>query len=432
MAKDAAQKDRPFGAYERSLAFRYIMAKREHGGVAIVSILSLVGIMLAVAALIIVMSIMNGFQAEVVKRLLGNSGHVVLYTSGFPETNVLELEEKLEALPSVERFIPHVESAVLASSTANGVAAYVRGFRPEDARELPYLKGELYHGSIDGFGEGRFGGDGILISRSISASLGVYAGDEVVILAPTGASTVGGTLPRRKAYKVLGVFEIYAGNLDPRDASSIVMPIQQAQLLFNSRDEFQTVSLQLTDPELVDEEVARMRAEILPPQMPVRSWRQIFRGIAGMLNSEKGLMRLVFAILITVTALNIITGIVMLVKNKGKDVAILRTMGATRMTVLRVFLLVGALLGFIGMVLGLIFGVLFCIYIEPIQNAINAIPGVQIWDPDVYGLPYIPAQLDWHEAAFASGYAFLMSILVSLLPAWNAARLDPVEALRSE
>lgn len=432
MTSKNALKDRPFGAYERSLAFRYIRAKREHGGVAVVSILSLVGIMLAVAALIIVMSIMNGFQAEVIKRLLGNSGHIVINTRAYTEAEIMALEPELESMPQVQRFVPQVEGAVLASSNTGATGAYVRGFRPEDAFALPYLQEDLFHGSVDGFGEGRFGGNGILISRGIAGQLGVYAGDKLTLLSPEGASTVGGVVPRKKTYTVLGVYEIFSGNLDPRDAISIVMPIEQAQLFFNSRGEYQTVYLQITKPEDADIVAREISQNVIPPGMPIGTWKRYSKGIADTLALEKDMMRLIFAVLITVTALNIITGIVMLVKNKNRDIAILRTMGATKSTVLRVFIMIGALLGVVGMTLGLIFGVVFVLNIAPIQNAINAIPGVMIWNPEVYGLPHIPAKLDWTEAGFAAAYAFFAAIIVSILPAWNATKLDPVEALRSE
>ncbi len=429
---DRALKDRPFGAYERSLAFRYIRAKREHGGVAIVSILSLVGIMLAVAALIIVMSIMNGFQTEMISRVLGNSGHIRLYPQAFSKMEVDELEVKLEALPSVTSFVPLVEGAVLASAPSRAEGAYVRGIRADDALKLPYLQGNLFNGSVEGFGEGRLGGDGILINERMARRLGVYQGDKLTLISPEGASTPGGVIPRRKAYTVLGVFQIFAGNANPLDDVLILMPLEQAQLFFNSRDNYLAVEIKIADPQAVDKVADELASEHLPIGMPYQTWKRMNRGIVGALEVERSMMRLIFAILITITALNIITGIVMLVKNKGRDIAILRTMGASRSTVLRVFLMIGGILGVGGMTLGLVTGVLFCIYIEPIQDFLNMVTGQPLWNPDVYGLPYIPAQLDWHEVGFASLYAVGVSIFVSILPAWNAARLDPVEALRSE
>ncbi len=429
---DRALKDRPFGSYERSLAFRYIRAKREHGGVAIVSILSLVGIMLAVAALIIVMSIMNGFQTEMISRVLGNSGHIRLYPQAFSKMEVDELEVKLEALPAVTSFVPLVEGAVLASAPSRAEGAYVRGIRADDALKLPYLQGNLFNGSVEGFGEGRLGGDGILINERMARRLGVYQGDKLTLISPEGASTPGGVIPRRKAYTVLGVFQIFAGNANPLDDVLILMPLEQAQLFFNSRDHYLAVEIKIADPQAVDKVADELASEHLPIGMPYQTWKRMNRGIVGALEVERSMMRLIFAILITITALNIITGIVMLVKNKGRDIAILRTMGASRSTVLRVFLMIGGILGVSGMTLGLVTGVLFCIYIEPIQDFLNMVTGQPLWNPDVYGLPYIPAQLDWHEVGFASFYAVGVSIFVSILPAWNAARLDPVEALRSE
>ena len=432
MIANQALKDRPFGTYERSLAFRYLRAKREYGGIAIVSILSLVGIMLAVAALIIVMSIMNGFRAELIDRVLGNSGHIRLYTQNYPTLELDELAAKLESDREVQSVIPLVEGFVLASSSGVAQPGFVRGISPTDASKLPFLQSDLFSGSLDEFGDGRFGGDGILLSERIARGFGVRAGDSITLIAPEGASTMGGVVPRKKTYRVVGVFEIFAGNANPMDDALILMPLEQAQLFFNFRGQYPFMELKLTDPQAVETIARRLDAEYLPSGMPYQTWKQIYRGIVGALEVERSMMRLIFAVLITITALNIITGIVMLVKNKGRDIAILRTMGASRSTILRVFLMIGGILGLAGLVLGLITGILFCVYIEPIQDALNMLTGGAIWNPDVYGLPYIPAQIDWFEVSFAAGYAFLVSLLVALPPAWNAARLDPVEALRSE
>ena len=216
------------------------------------------------------------------------------------------------------------------------------------------------------------------------------------------------------------------------DDALIIMPFEQAQLFFNFRDSYPIVELKLRDPQAVDQVLAQLRREEFPPGLTALTWKEINRGIVGALEVERSMMRLIFAILITITALNIITGIVMLVKNKATDVAILRTMGATRSSIMRVFLMVGAILGVTGLFLGLTMGLLFCFYIQPIQDFLNLLTGGAIWNPDVYGLPYIPALIDWFEVGFACIYALLIAVIVSLLPAWNAARLDPVEALRSE
>lgn len=432
MTITSALKDRPFGQYERSLAFRYIRAKREHGGVAVVSVLSIVGVMLAVAALIIVMSIMNGFQTEVTKRLLGNTGHIILHTQSYTEMEVNELEATLEALPSVQSFVPQVEDYVLASGPGRTTAGFVRGFRPEDLKDLPYLDGNLFSGSAEGFGEGKFGGDGILLSRGVAQTLGVLAGDKITLVTKEGTSTIAGMSPRKKTYNVIGVFEIFSGSLNPIDHILILMPIEQAQLFFNSRDEYSFVALKITDPDAVDIVARDIYQNYVPRGMPVQTWKMIFPNISDTLNLEKTMMRMIFAVLITITALNIITGIVMLVKNKGRDIAILRTMGASKSTILRIFLMIGALLGTLGMVLGVILGVAFCENIGLIFDGLNAIPGVTVWNADVYGLPAPPAEVDWREVAFACYFALLVSILISIVPAWNAARLDPVDALRSE
>lgn len=427
-----ALKDRPFGSYERSLAFRYLRAKREHGGVAIVSILSLVGIALAVAALIIVMSIMNGFRAELIDRVLGNAGHIEIATGQYSSSEVDQLITRLERREDVVTVMPIVQSAALAVSDSGSSGSWIRGMNTDDAKTLPYLQKELYSGSMEGFGQGRYGGDGILVSERLARQLYLRAGDSLTLMAPQSTSTIGGQLPRRKAYQVLGVFEIFAGNANPLDDITIIMPLAQAQVFFNSKDKYPLIELKLQNPEMADSVLAQMRGTDLPAGIPAATWKDRYAGLVGALEVERSMMRLIFAVLITITALNIITGIVMLVKNKARDVAILRTMGASRSTVLRVFLMIGGILGIAGLICGMTFGVMFCIFIQPIQDFLNLLTGGAIWNPEVYGLPYIPALIDWSEVSFAAGYAFLVSVLVALLPAWNAARLDPVEALRAE
>ena len=427
-----ALKDRPFGSYERSLAFRYLRAKREHGGVAIVSILSLVGIALAVAALIIVMSIMNGFRAELIDRVLGNAGHIEIATGQYSSSEVDQLINRLEQRTDVVTAMPIVQSAALAVSASTSSGAFIRGMRTDDAMKLPYLQKQLYGGTVEGFGEGRLGGDGILVSERLARQLYLRAGDDLTLIAPQTTSTVGGMIPRRKAYRVLGVFEIFAGNANPLDDITIIMPLEQAQVFFNSKGKYPLVELKLTNPENADAVLSRMRGTDLPAGIPSGTWKDRYAGLVGALEVERSMMRMIFAVLITITALNIITGIVMLVKNKARDVAILRTMGASRSTVLRVFLMIGGILGIAGLVCGMVFGILFCIYIEPIQDVLNLLTGGAIWNPEVYGLPYLPALIDWTEVSFAAAYAFFVSVCVAILPAWNAARLDPVEALRSE
>tara|TARA_B100000678_G_scaffold44786_2_gene34617 strand:- start:25629 stop:26933 length:1305 start_codon:yes stop_codon:yes gene_type:complete len=427
-----ALKDRPFGSYERSLAFRYLRAKREHGGVAIVSILSLVGIALAVAALIIVMSIMNGFRAELIDRVLGNSGHVRMLTGQYTSTEIDQLIDRLEERADVESAMPIVESAVLAISPAVSSYGYVRGMTTDDALSLPFLQEELYQGTVEGFGEGRFGGDGILVSQRLARSLYIGAGDELTLIGPQTTSTVGGLVPRRKNYRVQGIFEVFAGHANPIDEVLIIMPLEQAQVFFNNRDRYPILELKLKDPQQVENVLQTLIRTELPQGMITETWRERYSGLVGALEVEKSMMRLIFAVLITITALNIITGIVMLVKNKARDVAILRTMGASRSTIMRVFLLIGAILGVLGLAIGMVLGILFCIYIQPIQDVLNFLTGGAIWNPEVYGLPYLPALIDWFEVGFAAGYALIVSVVVALLPAWNAARLDPVEALRAE
>tara|TARA_Y100000052_G_scaffold27608_1_gene37708 strand:- start:63661 stop:64965 length:1305 start_codon:yes stop_codon:yes gene_type:complete len=428
----AVLKDRAFGAYERSLAFRYLRAKREHGGVTIVSILSLVGIALAVAALIIIMSIMNGFRTELITRVLGNAGHVEVVTGQYSSSEVDQLIYRLETRSDVVSAMPIVQNAALGVSDVTSSGVFVRGMSVDDALSLPFLQEPIYSGTTEAFGEGRLGGNGIFVSERLARELYIRAGDELTLIAPQTTSTVGGMIPRRKVYHVQGLFQVFAGNANPLDEVLVIMPLEQAQVFFNSKGKYPLVELKLDNPQNVEAVMERLKASDIPQGLLMRTWKERYSGLVGALEVEKSMMRMIFAILITITALNIITGIVMLVKNKSRDIAILRTMGASRSTVLRVFLMIGALLGISGLAIGMVLGIAFCVYIRPIQDFLNAISGGSVFNPEVYGLPYLPALIDWSEVAFAGAYAFVISVIVALLPAWNATRLDPVEALRSE
>ena len=421
-------KSTPFGQVERALAWRYLRARRQHGGVSLISIISFFGIMLAVMALIVIMSVMAGFRSTLLNALLGGQGHVFVQVQDYPAGDVDDLTNRIIELPNIKNASPIIEQQVLATSDRARTGAVVRGVREADLDKLPYLEGGASQAEAAGFGEGRNGGDVVLIGAFLASDLGVRPGDEITLVAPEGASTPFGVTPRSKTYTVGDTFTTGSVELDKL---YVLMPMQQAQLFFNLKDQYQLVDVRLFDPMKTDQAKMSIR-DATDGQYGLIDWKQQRASYFNALNVERGMMRVIMLILITITALNIITGVVMLVKNKTRDIAILRTIGATRGAIMRTFIMIGAILGLTGALIGLGLGVLIVINIDAVEAFLSLIMGREIFAADVYGLDGLPAELDWGEALFTTLWAMSMSILVTIWPAWNAARLDPVDALRFE
>ncbi len=418
----------PFGAVERTLAWRYLRARRAHGGVSLVSIISFVGIMLAVTALIVIMSVMSGFRSTLLNALLGGQGHVFVQVTDEPAAEIDLIVRSLPQLEGIQAASPVIEEQVLASTDYAKIGAAVRGVRVEDLDHLPFFPGGSAKASRDGFGQGRFGGDQIYVGRFLAADLGIAPGDRVTLIAPEGTKGPFGVTPRRKAYTVADTFETGSVELDKL---YMLMPMAQAQLFFNFSEGYEFIDVRLDDPM----KTARARqaiSQLIGNRFLLDDWQRQRAAYLGALNAERGMMRVIMLILITITALNIITGVVMLVKNKTRDIAILRTIGTSRGSVMRIFVMIGGLLGLAGALMGLLLGVTIVLNIGAVEDGISFILGRPIFPPDVYGLEGLPAELNWGEAIFTTLWAMAMSILVTLWPAWSAARLDPVEALRFE
>ncbi|MEE2879418.1 MAG: lipoprotein-releasing ABC transporter permease subunit [Pseudomonadota bacterium] len=423
MAKSA-----PFGGVERALAWRYLRARRQHGGVSLISIISFFGIMLAVMALIVIMSVMAGFRSTLLNALLGGQGHVFVQVDEYPAADIDDLTNRIIELPGIKSASPIIEQQVLATSEAARTGAVVRGIHPEDLDELPYLEGGLAEAQAAGWGEGKNGGNTVLIGAFLAADLRIRTGSEITLIAPEGVSGPFGVTPRSKTYTVGGTFTTGSVELDKL---YVLMPMQQSQLFFNKRGQYQLIDIRIDDP-MKSEAAKRQIEDATNNQYYVQDWKQQRASYFNALNVERGMMRVIMLILITITALNIITGVVMLVKNKTRDIAILRTIGATRGTIMRIFIMIGAILGLTGALIGLSLGVLIVLNIDAVEAALSFVMGREIFAADVYGLEGLPAELDWSEALFTTLWAMSMSILVTLWPAWNAAKLDPVEALRFE
>ena len=418
----------PFGQVERTLAWRYLRATRAKGGVSVVSIVSFIGILLAVTALIVIMSVMSGFRATLLDAMLGGQGHVFVFTQDEPAQDIDDLARQIEALPEVDQAMPIIEQQVLATTDRRQSGAIVRGVRTQDLDNLPFLDGGAAAAAASGFGAGKNGGDVIMVGRFLAADLGLYPGDKVTLITPEGIKGPFGVTPRRKTYTVGSFFQTGSVELDQL---YILMPIEQAQLFFGRKDVYDKIDLRLPDPMLTDGAEAAVQRTI-DYRLPTQSWKVQREAYFSALNTERSMMMIIMLILIMITSLNIITGVVMLVKNKTSDIAILRTVGTSRGSIMRVFLMIGALLGLTGALIGAALGVIIVMNINVVIDGIGAVLQRDLFPPTVYGLDGLPAVLDWVEVTFVTLWAMGMSMLVTIWPAWSAARLDPVEALRFE
>ena len=419
---------RPFSAWERSIAVRYLLTKRSHGGVALISVISFSAIALAVAALIITMSIMNGFRSELSSKILGFNGHAYVVGGPMTSTDRAAMVGRLRAVPGVVQALPVVESQALVQGPTSAAGAVVRGIDPADLLATPIIADNIKSGSIAAFGRGDDGGDVVLVGQKLADSLGVNVGDPISIISPNGEATVMGATPNRKTYTVGGIFSV---GMSEYDQTFIYMPLAQAQLFFGRDAAVDFIEIKLDDPDKAPGLKTALGAAAGPGSV-VSDWTEKNRAYFTALLVERNVMRYIFLFIVALAALNIISGLVMLVKNKGRDIAILRTIGAGRGAILRIFFMAGAGIGFLGSALGLILGILFCTYISQIQDLVQWVTQTNVFNSDVYFLSHIPAKLNWGEVGLITLWSLGTSFLWTLPPAIQASRIDPVEALRYE
>lgn len=413
-----------FSAFERLVAFRYLRAKRQEGFISVVAWFSLLGIMLGVATLIIVMSVMNGFRAELLGRILGINGH--LEVTGFQRTvkDFDTLADRLRSLEGVVSVTPLVEGQVMA--TANGVAAgaLVRGLRAADFQARPLLANSIQSGSLVGFDEGA----ALIVGSRFARRFGLAVGHKVKLIAPSGTSTPFGTMPRTKMFKVAAIFEV---GMSEYDGSFLFMPLKAAQIFFRAKGGVMKLEVMTADADRVDT-VAVGVSGALGPKFRLRDWQQANNTFFTALKVERNVMFLILTLIILVAAFNIISSLVMLVHDKGRGIAIMRTMGATRGAIMRIFFVTGASVGVLGTAMGATLGIAFATNIETIRRWLESLTNTDLFQAEIYFLSRLPARIDTTEVALVVIIALVVSFLASIYPAWKAARLDPVEVLRYE
>lgn len=415
----------PFSAFERMVAWRYLRSRRKETVISVIASISFLGIMLGVATLIVVMAVMNGFRAELLTRILGVNGHLIVTPVDMPLEDYAAVAGRINEVAGVKYAIPLVDGQVLAQgNVGSGTGALVRGIRGEDLGKVTIVANNIKHGSIVGFDSG----EGVAIGSRMAENLGLVLGDTVTLISPDGDVTPIGTTPRMKGYPVTAIFEV---GMSEYDSSIIYMPFSEAQLYFNMEGRAQTIEIYVDDPDNVDALKPKVEAAA-QRQIFLTDWRQRNQTFFSALQVERNVMFMILTLIVLVAALNIISGLIMLVKDKGHDIAILRTMGASRGAVLRIFLMTGAAIGVAGTVAGVVLGIVICLNVERIREFFSWISGTVLFNPELYFLSQLPAKMDFSETFSVVLMALVLSFIATVFPAWRAARLDPVEALRYE
>jgi lipoprotein-releasing system permease protein len=411
-----------FAPFEWLLALRYLRARRKEGYISVIAGFSFLGIMLGVATLIIVMAVMNGFRKELLGKILGINGHMQLQSSESPLTDWKEVAARINQVRGISLVAPVVEGIALASSPLGAAAILVRGIRAEALANLSTIARNIRQGTLEGFDDSQ----GLAIGRKLADQLAVHAGDSVKLVAPRGAVTPMGTTPRIKVYKVAAVFEI---EMSEFDSNLVFMPLSEAQPFFNRSGDVSRIDVYTTNPDRIDE-FRKAVTESAGRPISVVDWRQRNTTFFNALEVERNVMFLILTLIVLVAALNIISGLIMLVKDKNSDIAILRTMGSSQGSIMRVFLITGASIGVAGTLVGLLVGTLICLNIDSIRHLLSWMTGTELFPPELYFLSRLPAEMDAGETLAVVAMALTLSLLATLYPSWRAACLDPVEALR--
>ena len=415
-------------AFELTVALRYLKSRRREGFISVTAGFSLVGICLGVAALIIVMSVMNGFRHELITQILGFKGHVTIVAPAGGLEGYAELAESVATLPNVTLAAPVIEGQVLASSHRAHAGVIVRGLTLDNLAAKPLIADNLIIGTLDDARDR----PGIIAGSRLMRRLGLDLGEQMTLLSPRGLPTALGTMPRSVSWPVIGVFEV---GMYEFDSGVVFVPFSMAQTYFRLGERATEIEVMIRHPDepaATAAEIRRITDEAGSPGTAVVDWQQTNRHLYAALQVERDVMFLILTLIILVAAFNIISSLILLVKDKNGDIAIMRTMGATRSSVMRIFLLTGSAIGISGTLAGAVIGILFCFHIEEIRQLIETLVGLELFPAEVYFLSRLPARLDWQEVMSISLMALGLAFLASVYPAWRAARIEPADALRYE
>jgi len=414
-----------FGPFERMVAGRYLRARRREGFISIIAWFSLLGIALGVATLIIVMSVMNGFHEQLMARILGLNGHVGIYAPPGGMTDFDQLADKVRQIPGVTMVTPVVEQAVFVTTAGGGSSAgLVRGVRPDDLLQHSAVGRGLKDGNAKYFGADNT----VIIGNRLAQKLGVGPGDQITVTSPSTNATAFGPVLRTRDYRIAATFDV---GMYEYDSSFIYMPLSAAQIHFKFPDRITDLQVSLADSDQVVQ-VARMIRQIAPAESRIYDFQRANAAFFNAVTTERNVMFLILTLIILVAAFNVISSLIMLVKDKARDIAILRTMGATRGMIMRIFFLSGAAVGVIGTVAGVLLGLTFALNIESIRQFLQRFTGTDLFNSEIYFLSQLPAKVDIGEVVLVGGMALGLSFLATIYPSWRAAKLDPVEALRYE
>ncbi|MEM7632919.1 MAG: lipoprotein-releasing ABC transporter permease subunit [Pseudomonadota bacterium] len=415
----------PFSAHERMIAFRYLRARRKEGFISVIAGFSFLGILLGVATLIIVMAVMNGFRTELLNKVLGFNGHSMVYSStGAPIPDFRSRAAILANTDGVVRAMPFVEGQAMASSRRTSTGVLVRGLELDNLVKLSSVVNDKLRGSLDKFDER----NGVAVGYRLAWKHGLSVGDQITLVSPEGPTTIFGSAPRIRSFPIVATFEI---GMSEYDGSVIYMPMTEAQDFFAQEDGASAIEVMVEDPDKIDELIPAMKKSA-GEDLQFVTWKTSNKTFFNALQVERNVMFVILTLIILVAALNIISGLIMLVKDKGKDIAILRTMGATRGSIQRIFFMTGAAIGIAGTLAGIIVGVAVCLNIENIRQGLSWLSGTQLFPPELYYLSRMPAEMNVNETVMIALMAMGLAFLATIYPARRAAKLDPVEALRYE
>jgi len=415
---------RPFSAFEWMVAWRYLRARRAHGSISVIAGFSFLGIVLGVAALIVVMAVMNGFRHDLMDKMIGLNGHIFLQGADTPLTDYDAIVERVAKVPGVTLALPLVEGQAFASTPFGSSGALVRGVREADLRRLPGVGAHVTQGSLAGFDAGQ----GLAIGAKLAEHLSLRVGDKITLIAPRGAATPFGVTPRMKAYNVAAIFQIGMATFD---GAFVFMPLPEAQAYFNLDGEANVIEVYVDDPDHMDAMRDRIAAVEMRPMIDT-DWRQLNKSFFDVLAVEANVMFAILTLIVLVAALNIVSGLIMLVKDKARAIAVLRTMGATRGAIQRIFLITGATIGVLGTACGLALGLVVAHNVEEIRKGLSWLVGVNLFPSEFYFLSQLPSRVEARDVVAVVAMTLFLSLAATIYPSWRAARLDPVEALRYE